>query len=390
MSAVSKILSTERIGVVLVTDENGLAGILSERDFIRAMSEHGVTALDLSAESIMTGGVVSCTAGDSLADVLAHMSLQGIRHMPVLSGQRVIGLISIRDVLDFQQQMLMADIERRKEDAIALSEAFTNLEAAFEARTEEYRLARDAAQEADRAKTEFLANMSHELRTPLNAVIGFSDVMRTEALGPIGSPKYQEYVRDINESGHLLLSLINDLLDMSKIESGKEELVEESVTLQSSVETALKLVSDRIRKKDIVVEVDIDPTMASLWADERKVKQILTNLFSNAVKFTPNNGSISVKAWCRPESGFVVQVADTGIGIAPEEIPKALSKFGQIESSLSRDYDGTGLGLPLAKSYVELHGGSLDLQSEKDVGTTVSLRFPASRMIMENDAENVA
>lgn len=389
LSEISRILASERMGTVLVTDEHGLAGIISERDIIRAMSEHGAAAIELPAARIMSEGVITCTGEDSLAEILAQMSSHTIRHMPVLSNKQVVGLVSIRDILNFQQQMFVADIERRKQDSKALEEAFSNLEAAFEARTEEYRLARDAALDANRAKSEFLATMNHELRTPLNAIIGFSDVMRTEALGPIGSPRYQEYVSDINESGCLLLSLINDLLDMSKIESGKEELLEEAVGLQSAADIALKLVSDRVAKKNILVEMDIDAQIPLLWADERKIKQILTNLLSNAVKFTPDEGTVTVKAWCRPGSGFVIQVADTGIGIASEEIPKALSKFGQIGSSLSGNYDGTGLGLPLAKSYVELHGGSLDLQSELDVGTTVSLRFPASRIVADDREEEI-
>lgn len=385
-----KILSTEQVGTVLVIDDQGLAGIISERDVMRIMAEQGAKAVDLRADRIMTERVTTCTPEASLADVLAQMSRHAIRHMPVLAGQRILGLISVRDVLDFQQHLLMADIERRKEDEAALREAYNNLESAFKARTEEYRLARDAAQAANRAKSEFFANMSHELRTPLNAIIGFSDVMRTEAMGPIGSPKYQEYISDINESGQLLLSLINDLLDMSKIEAGREELIEEACAIKASTEGALRLVRDRITKKGIVVHVDIGADIPEIWADQRKIKQILTNLFSNAVKFTPDNGGITVRAWCRAESGFVVQVTDTGIGIAPEDIPTALSKFGQIDSTLSRSYDGSGLGLPLVKSYVELHGGSLDLQSEQGVGTTVSLRFPASRIVMDDGQEIVA
>ena len=386
-----EMLSAEQVGTVLVIDDQGLAGIISERDIMRIMAEHGPKAVDLRADRIMTEHVITCTPEAGLADVLAQMSRHQIRHMPVAGGgRRILGLISVRDVLNFQQHLLMADIERRKEDEGALRDAYNNLESAFKARTDEYRMARDAAQTANRAKSEFLANMSHELRTPLNAIIGFSDVMCTEAMGPIGSPKYQEYISDINESGRLLLSLINDLLDMSKVEAGREDLIEEACAIRASTEGALKLVRDRIAKKGIVVHVDIGADIPQLWADQRKIKQILTNLFSNAVKFTPDNGGITVRAWCRAESGFVVQVTDTGIGIAPEDIPTALSKFGQIDSTLSRSYDGSGLGLPLVKSYVELHGGSLDLQSEQGVGTTVSLRFPASRIVMDDGQEIVA
>lgn len=390
MSDVTAILAAEKIGMVLVADAQGLAGIISERDIIRALSVHNAQAVDLLAESFMTSTVVTCSAEASLAEILALMSQHGIRHMPVMSGQRIIGMVSVRDVLDFQQQMLISDIDRRRQEGMALKEAYTNLEMAFEARTEEYRAARDAAEAANQAKTDFLANMSHELRTPLNAVIGFSDVMRTEALGPLDNPRYHEYVNDINDSGRLLLSLINDLLDMSKIEAGKEELMEDAVDIRTAARSAIKLVREHAAEKNIVIDIDIRDNLPLMWSDPRKVKQILTNLLNNATKFTPDDGAITIKAWCRADSGFVIQVADTGIGIAPEDIPKALSKFGQIDSQVSWDYDGTGLGLPLAKSYTELHGGSLDLQSVPDAGTTVTLRFPASRIVGDNGGENVA
>jgi signal transduction histidine kinase len=371
-------------------DDGILAGIISERDIIAVIARDGSGLVDLTADHIMSRGVITCGIDTDLSDVLAQMSEHRIRHMPVVSEEKVVGLVSVRDVLDFQRQLLRADITRREQDRDALTEAYNKLESAFEARTEEYRIARDAAEAANQAKTEFLANMSHELRTPLNAVIGFSEVMRTEALGPIGSSQYHEYAKDINTSGRHLLSLINDLLDMSKVEAGKEELIEEAGTLESAVAHALRLLSDRIDTKEIATDLQIDQDMPLLWADQRKIKQILTNLLSNATKFTPRGGTITVKGWCRSDSGFVVQVADSGIGIAPEDIPKALSKFGQIDSNLSRDYDGTGLGLPLAKSHVELHGGSFDLQSEKGVGTTVTLRFPASRIVKDKEREIVA
>ena len=248
------------------------------------------------------------------------------------------------------------------------------IEAALRAMTEK-------ANQANSAKSEFLANMSHELRTPLNAVIGFSEVIGGQMFGPIGSPKYLEYVKDINASGVHLLALINDILDLSKIEAGKSELKEENVDVSCMIETCITLIRKQAEAEDIKLEYDAGSNLPTLYADERKLKQILINLLSNAVKFTPSGGKVITTAWSRPEDGFVFQVADTGIGIAPEDIDKALAPFSQIDSDLSRQSDGTGLGLPLTKALAEAHGGSLDLQSEAGIGTTVTVRFPAERVM---------
>ena len=240
--------------------------------------------------------------------------------------------------------------------------------------------AKEQSDLANRAKSEFLANMSHELRTPLNAIIGFSDIMQGGIFGPIGNPKYLGYVRDINASGVHLLALINDILDLSKIEAGKDELHEEHVDVTRVLGSCLTLVRERAGAGGVRIECDTAPDLPPLYADERKLKQILINLLSNAIKFTAAGGKVTVKIWPEPENGYVFQVADTGIGIALDDIPKALAPFSQIDSDLDRKYEGTGLGLPLTKALVELHGGSLDLQSAVDVGTTVTVRFPAERI----------
>jgi signal transduction histidine kinase len=369
-----------------VTDDDCLAGIISERDIIAAFAKYGKPAADKLAAEIMTASVVTCKTTTDPADVLAMMSQNAIRHVPVLDGKKILGLVSIRDILDFQQQMLLADNVRRQQDASALAESLSKIEEAFEKQTTEFRIARDIAVEANNAKTVFLANMSHELRTPLNAIIGFSDVMRTESLGPMENEQYRAYVGDINQSGIFLLSLINDLLDMAKMESGKEELFEEPVDVGKTIDAAIRLVRGQAQKADIVIEVNVENDIPYLWADPRKLQQILTNLLSNAVKFTVSGGDVTARIWCNPKSGLVFQIADTGIGIAQQNIPKALSQFGQVDSALNRKFEGSGLGLPLAKEFAELHGGSLDLQSELGVGTTVTVRFPASR-IMEKDAK---
>ncbi len=241
--------------------------------------------------------------------------------------------------------------------------------------------AKEEAERANRTKSEFLANMSHELRTPLNAIIGFSELIKDETFGPVGSTKYRDYVDDINASGKHLLAVINDILDLSKIESGTDELHEDSIEISETANAIMKLVMGLAQTGNVALELIVSDDIPALHADERKVKQILLNLLSNAIKFTPDGGKVTLKIWSRAESGYVFQVIDTGIGIAFEDIPKALAPFQQIDSNLNRKHEGTGLGLPLTKSLVEMHGGYLDLQSKVGVGTTVTIRFPAERIV---------
>ncbi len=246
--------------------------------------------------------------------------------------------------------------------------------------------AKEEAELAKRAMSEFLANMSHELRTPLNAIIGFAEVIQNEILGPGGSSKYREYATDIGVSGQHLLELINDILDLSKIESGTVELREEHIDVLEVARSSILLLKARAQSGSVSLEQHLPKALPELWADRRRVKQILVNLLSNAVKFTPPGGRVSIKVWHNPDTGHVFQVADTGIGMAPQAIRKALAPFQQIDSQLNRKYEGSGLGLPLAKSLVELHRGTLELQSKVGTGTTVTVRFPAERMVSHSSA----
>jgi two-component system cell cycle sensor histidine kinase PleC len=252
-------------------------------------------------------------------------------------------------------------------------------------RVEELSIAHQQLECAKLAQSQFLANMSHELRTPLNAILGFSEIIKNETFGPVGNVKYREYSNDIHESGQHLLGLINDILDLSKIESGTKELHEDKIEIPEIIRSALKLVGHRAEQGGIKLELEPADQLPALRADERKLKQILVNLLSNAVKFTAAGGEVTLRTWCRMDSGYVFQIVDTGIGIAPEDIPKALSRFGQVDGDLNRKYEGTGLGLPLTKALVEQHGGTLDLQSEVSVGTTVTVRFPAERIVASLD-----
>jgi signal transduction histidine kinase len=238
--------------------------------------------------------------------------------------------------------------------------------------------AKEEAEIASRTKTEFLANMSHELRTPLNAIIGFSDILVRQLFGPLGTERYVEYARDIRDSGQHLLNLINDVLDISKIEVNKIDLAEDVVDVPGVIDSCLRLMRDRATAAGVTIAVKMPEVLPALNGDDRRLKQILLNLVSNAVKFTPAGGRVEIRV-AADASGFRFVVADNGIGIAKSDLETAMRPFGQIDSSLARRYEGTGLGLPLARSMTELHGGRLDIESEPGTGTTVTVWLPPAR-----------
>jgi PAS domain S-box-containing protein len=247
--------------------------------------------------------------------------------------------------------------------------------------------AKEEAEVASRSKTEFLANMSHELRTPLNAIIGFSQVMAEEVLGPLGSPRYSGYARDIAASAQHLLGIISDILDVSKLEAGKIELDDEEVDIAQMVRDLLHLVVERARSLDIAVDMDVVAGLPRLRADGLKLKQVLLNLITNAIKFSHPGGRVLVRAQ-RCEDGLGIEVVDHGIGMDEADIATAVTRFGQVASTWNRKHPGTGLGLPLAIGLVELHGGRLDIASAKGVGTTVTVWLPSSRLIETEAAIN--
>jgi signal transduction histidine kinase len=239
------------------------------------------------------------------------------------------------------------------------------------------RRAKDAAERADRAKSAFLANTSHELRTPLNAIIGFAEVIRSETFGPIHNPRYLEYLKDIHDSGRHLLRIINDILDLSKIEAGKATLDrEEKVQLATVIEAPVRMMSPQAAADSIRLVLDIEPALPRVIGSERMLQQVFINLLSNAVKFTPSHGIVTVHAHRSGEDSVVVVIADSGIGMTDADIDLAMTVFGQVDNDLARRYSGTGLGLPLAKAIVELHRGTIGIESYPGRGTTVTVTLP--------------
>ena len=256
---------------------------------------------------------------------------------------------------------------------------------------EALRTAKEEAEAANRTKSEFLANISHELRTPLNAIIGFSEIMLASEPAQGANPRHRGYLEDIHNSGQHLLSLINDILDLSKIEAGADELDEEAVNAADLARAVLRVVRQRAETSGVAIEWSGAMNLPLLYADERKMKQALLNLMTNAIKFTPSGGKVRLTVNCTAEGEFVFEVADNGIGMAPEEIPTALRQFGQIDSALNRKYEGTGLGLPLTRALVELHGGRLEVDSALGEGTRVAIHLPAGRTVAdEADRRNSA
>jgi two-component system cell cycle sensor histidine kinase PleC len=241
--------------------------------------------------------------------------------------------------------------------------------------------ARKRAEAGSKAKSRFLATMSHELRTPLNAIMGFSEVMKDEMFGQHATPIYREYSHDIYESGRHLLELINEILDLSRIEAGRYELVEEHAHLGDIAQDCQRLLTLRASGKGLQVHASIDPELQQVWIDVRAMRQICLNLLSNAIKFTPKGGTVTITVSRTPDGGQMLSVRDTGPGIPPDEIPKVLQAFGQGSLAHETAEGGTGLGLPIVQSLIELHGGTFDLQSELRKGTEVTVTLPPQRVL---------
>jgi len=274
---------------------------------------------------------------------------------------------NVRPVFDDENNLLyfegsMEDVDQRKKAEMALKDAKTESDL------------------ANRAKSEFLANMSHELRTPLNAVIGFSDIIRSEAFGKIEQDEYKEYAGSIYDSGNNLLKVINEILDVSRIEAGERALQESAVNVRESVLSCMSLMETKIKSAKIRVENKVIDEGLGLIGESQAIKQMIMNLVANSVKFSPPNSLIMIDANIANNGRLNLSITDTGIGMTDTELEKALSPFGQVETEHNRNTSGTGLGLTLVKSLIELHGGELDIVSQKGIGTTATLIFPSKRV----------
>ena len=330
---------------------------LNERAALLRRADHNLAVLAATygkTEAAQVASVVSLTRDQALADWRDHAKT---------------GLVALllRSLFVVLVGLFLVEQLRRREHAEA-----------------ELVKAKEAAEAANRAKSAFLANMSHELRTPLNAILGFSEIIKSGHFGP-QSDRYPVYAADIFTSGKHLLALINDILNLSKLEAGQMALDETQVDIRTIIDAAVNLVEGQARRGALQLSVIVADDVPSLWADERRLQQVVTNLLSNAVKFTPRRGRIRLSA-AVTDDGVAIAVSDTGIGMAPEDIPKALTPFGQVDNALSRKHEGTGLGLPLAKQLAELHGGTLTIESARDVGTTVTITLPPERMIAPEPA----
>jgi len=327
-----------------------------------------ITALASTLPSVAVAGTVPITLtltalyasrGDFLYLVLAIMALGAQFFFLVLASRLYSATIAMLEYRA-EKDMLIAEMETAK----SISDE-----------------SRRRAEEANLAKSRFLATMSHELRTPLNAILGFSEIMKNEILGPIGNEAYKDYLNDIHSSGQHLLNLINEILDLSRIEAGRYQLHEEAVNLAEVAEQCRHLMQLKAKAKGILVTAHYARGLPKIWADDRAVRQIVLNLLSNAIKFTPLSGEITIRVDALPRAGQFLSIRDNGPGIPPEEIPLVLSAFGQGSIAIKHAERGAGLGLPIVQALMHTHDGKFELKSKLRVGTEAIATFPQSRVM---------
>jgi len=323
-----------------------------------------------------------------MVSYLLAVNLQRAISRPILSLADTARRITVNKDYNLRAKALGDPAQEPNNELIILTKAFNNMlteigerETQLKKQNLELEKARDAAESANRAKSQFLANISHELRTPLNAIIGFSSILMNQLFGPLGDQKYLEYSKDINESGAHLLDIINDILDISKAEAGKLTINYEEVHVGKSINKCLTILAERATKGKVTITADVPKTLPPLVADRLRFIQILLNVLSNAVKFTGEGGKVHIAVRMQETdkemTQFIITIQDTGIGMSKEDVDKAFQSFGQVDSGLNRKYEGTGLGLPLTKKLVDLHHGTIGLESELGKGTALTLTFPA-------------
>lgn len=342
---------------------------------LRLVTQRVVGALGMVPQQLIGRNLLDLVASDALRGNLQRrlQKLTPFRDLPFdaedATGKRKLFLMSALPVFDPATGALSG----YRGSATDITE--------LTRREENLRVAKETAETANRAKSQFLANMSHELMTPLNAIIGFADVMRMGLLGPVENPDYRTYVRDIHGSAVNLMGIINDILDVSRIENGQVEINESACNIEELFESVARLIQDRLQAQGLALTIDLPARLPRLHADKRKLKQILANLLANAVKFTPRGGRITLGAGLNRAGDLILTVTDTGIGIAMEDIDRVMNPFSQADSGLNRKYEGTGLGLTLSLGLARLHGGDLRLESTLGEGTRAVVTLPASRVI---------
>ncbi|MBL9097570.1 MAG: hypothetical protein JNK07_11640 [Alphaproteobacteria bacterium] len=339
---------------------------------------------------LLMGVIMSCSVAGSAALQAPHPRLAAVTITPYAAaltipsllegGTLYYGLAALGAGFVLFMVHLARHIYATSRDMLMLREDRVELIEQLTAAKIDSDKARQRAETASQAKSEFLANMSHELRTPLNAILGFSEIMKGEVFGSLGSPQYTEYARHINDSGQHLLGLINDVLDLAKIEAGRFVVRAVEMDVREAIDHALRLFTVQAAEGNITLKADVDPGLPLLLADERGMRQVLLNLISNAVKFTPAGGRVTVFARRSPSGGMDVGVSDTGCGIDPADINTVFEAFGQGRHDVATRDKGTGLGLPIVRGLIEAHGGKVKLDSELGKGTTFTCSFPRERL----------
>jgi len=350
----------------------------------RAFASEIYKRLSDAVENLTDGFAIYDAQGRLVLSNPAHRRLRSASGLPIVrapAAERAAPQVFGNEVaLPDGSWVDVREIHTRSGDVVRVETDIS----ALKKRESEMRLAKNEAERASQAKSDFLALMSHELRTPLNAIIGFSDIIGRGMFGPVDG-RYRGYADDINHSGQHLLSVINDILDMAKVEAGKVTLAEETVSLHDAVQACGRLVNQQAASAGIRIGIEIPPALC-LVSDAVRLKQVILNLMSNGVKFTPRGGRVSVTAEVLADGNARIAVSDTGIGMNAEEIPRALAAFEQVDNSTNRRFGGTGLGLPIAKLLAEAHGGWLAIDSTPGQGTTVTIVFPAARVVARPEA----
>ena len=422
------------LGFALAVEKSGALGGAVAGGAIVLMHYTGMAAVEIPARAVWNSGAViaSALAGIGLAGVGLHLARRGGRSGVALgAGLFALAILAVHftgmSAVTFipdgaraqaaggldtfalavvvgagaafvvTQGLIVALVDRHlsaraKGEAARMRDHIATLEATLRKLKEtsnELTRALGAAARADQAKASFLASMSHELRTPLNAIIGFSDTMVMEVFGPLGE-RYKGYAGDIRHSGEHLLALINDVLDLSRLDAGQAELREEDFDPAELISESLRMMVGQAAKAQILLTTHVAQALPWVTADKRRIKQIVINLVSNALKFTPAGGTVDIAAGLTQAGDLAIAVADSGIGIAPEDLPRVMERFGQVDSPMQRKHEGTGLGLPLSRQLAQLHGGDLVLESAVEQGTTVTLTLPRARLSVAGPAVAIA